>query len=45
VAIDAATQFSPGETVQFSGTILSARSEPGTDLLVEIANTVVEKAP
>jgi hypothetical protein len=45
VAIDATTQFSPGETVLFSGAILSARSEPGTDLLVEIANTVVEKAP
>lgn len=45
MAIDAATQFSPGETVRFSGTILSARSEPGTDLLVEITNTVVERAP
>lgn len=45
VAIDAAMQFSPGEAVRFSGTILSARSEPGTDLLVEIANAVVERAP
>ncbi len=45
VAVDAATQFSPGETVRFSGTILSARTEPGTDLLVEITNIVVERAP
>ena len=45
VTMDVATQFSPGETVRFSGAILSARSEPGTDLLVEIANAVVEKGP
>lgn len=45
VAIDTARQFSPGETVRFSGAILSARSEPGTDLLVEIIDAVVERVP
>ncbi|MGQ9903411.1 MAG: hypothetical protein ACUVRU_03535 [Anaerolineae bacterium] len=45
VAINTARQFSLGETVRFSGTILSARSEPGTDLLVEIIDAVVERVP
>ncbi len=45
VTSDAAQQFNIGDNVQISGVIVSARSEPGTDLLVEIANAVVERAP
>lgn len=45
VSSEAGSGFNPGETVRFSGTILNARSEPGTDLLVEIAGAAVERAP
>ena len=40
---DLAVQFNSGERVRFSGTVRNARSEPGTDLLLEIGDTTVEK--